>query len=64
MKESEDLKVGEYSEQDQLEERLERSKRMKQQQICSNWCVVIAALQSERKEAFMKGEDEKNVWIS
>lgn len=52
--------MGEDSEQDQLEERLERGKRMKQQQVCS-WCVVIYALQSQRKEASKKGEDEKNV---
>lgn len=49
MKEGEDLKVGEDTEQDQLEERLERGKRMKQQQICS-WCVVILALQRQRKK--------------
>lgn len=54
MKEVENLKVGEDSEQDQLEERLERGKRMKQQQI-SSWYMVIYALQSQTKEVSMKG---------
>lgn len=59
MKEDKSLEVGEDSEKDQLEERLERGKRMKQQQIGS-WCVLIYDLQSQRKEASMKGEEGKN----
>lgn len=58
MKEDKSLEVGEDSEKDQLEERLKRGKRMKQQQICS-WCVFIYDLQSQRK-ASMKGEEGKN----
>lgn len=57
MKEDVNLKVGEDSEK--LGERLERGKRMKQQQTC-RWCVVIYDLHGHRKEASMKGGEGKN----
>lgn len=49
MKEGVNLEVGEDSEKVQLGERLERGKRMKQQQTC-RWCMVACDLHGQGKK--------------
>lgn len=59
MKEGVNLEVGEDSEKVQLGERLERGKRMKQQQTC-RWRMVTYDLHSQVKEDSMKGGERKS----